>query len=198
MIRLNPGQQKLLFIHVPKTGGKFVREHIVRVYPHYFYHLRGIAVREAYKAPGELFYHQRFSVIRHAIPRNVIPFAIVRNPYTWLESCYFYFEMQSVADSFEQFILDRTLRRTRYTDPLQLCNQSHFAGGIPVENIIKYENMYQGLESFFARNASEIRFERVVVGASKKDEKITWTKAMYEVINEDYEEDFENFNYEMR
>ena len=198
IIQQNPQSKKLLFIHVPKTGGKFVREQIIKYNAKYFYKLDGIKVKAAYKAPGTLYFHQRYCLIKDAIPANVIPFAIVRNPYTWLESAYFYFNMQSIADNFEHFILDRTIRRKKYTDPLQLYNQSYFAGGIPAENIIKLENLYQDLGNFFANHIQELKFKRVVVGASKKNKKIAWTRKMYDVINEDYEEDFVNFNYEMK
>ena len=73
IIQQNPQSKKLLFIHVPKTGGKFVREQIIKYNAKYFYKLDGIKIKAAYKAPGTLYFHQRYCLKKMPSPQMLFP-----------------------------------------------------------------------------------------------------------------------------
>ena len=75
-------QNKLIFLHFPKTGGRYITDQLFK------YNVERLEnIREKPMLPME---HFKWSDISNNINNNQIVFSIIRNPYTWYVSYYFH------------------------------------------------------------------------------------------------------------
>lgn len=75
-------ENKLIFLHFPKTGGRYIREQLMK---HNVDILENI--REKPMIPMT---HFKWSDISNNVNNNQTLFSIIRNPYTWYVSYYFH------------------------------------------------------------------------------------------------------------
>ena len=75
-------QNKLIFLHFPKTGGRYITD---QLFKNNVKRLENI--REKPMLPMKYF---KWSDISNNINNNQIVFSIIRNPYTWYVSYYFH------------------------------------------------------------------------------------------------------------
>jgi hypothetical protein len=173
----------LFFIHIPKTGGTFVTKN-----------LKGINYAKKFRYPT----HSTYSDCKYLCENKII-FTVVRNPYLWLES-WFYFGIERNNDikkykSFNKFItnegflnLNGGLRQYEYIN-LKM----------PTEHILKTENLNEDLKKFL--NLHNIKFninEERIRENTKKPNNIFWSKEMKRIVNDYYSKDFKIFNYDFK
>lgn len=172
----------LFFIHIPKTGGTYVK----------------------FSLPG-LPCSRKFNSITHATVNDSINligkrtlFTVVRNPYDWLESFY-YWNLNGAKikkknqellkyNSFQDFILDKGFL---HLGPKQ---SDYLNGKVKPENILKTENLTTELKNFLKNNGIQETVLEEKIRENKLKEKVNWTKEMKTIVQDYYKEDF-NLGY---
>lgn len=168
----------LFFIHIPKTGGTYVK----------------------FSLP-ELPCSRKFNSITHAtvneaahLIENRTLFTVVRNPYDWLESFYYWNingakvrkrnpEVQKYTN-FQEFILDKGFVHLGMKQSDYLCNK------VLPENILKTENLTAELSWFLKTNGITTNVLQDPIRVNTLKEKVYWTNKMKLIVQDYYEEDF--------
>lgn len=172
------------FIHIPKTGGTFVEKRIPDL---------------TYPGKLKLKTHATLNDCKNYIDKKIV-FSVVRNPYDWLESFYFFEHTRSKVKKrnpeilkykcFEDFILDNNFHI------LGICQHQYLDNSVPITNILKTESLNNDLKKFFGKYGIILNFseERIRVNSNKQP--VTWTTEMKNLVYNFYKEDFERFGYE--
>ena len=191
--------KKILFIHIPKTGGTSIEKGLGEIAP-----LRMCirAIPGFTRVPPEHFTHQNIYSLFGEDYFDYV-FTVVRNPYKRLESEYrmrsllakeqFFNELPKFPYWVEQ-IIEKT-KVDRYIFANHLRPQIEFVGrGVYV---YRYED---GLENI-AQKVSETAGislklpEQRLLETNNTNIEITWTGESIRLVNEFYAEDFKAFNY---
>lgn len=134
-------KHKCIFIHVPKTGGTSVERLFVKHETDIM--LSGVNVQHK---------HTTASQMRELYPKEweqYFTFTIVRNPWDWLVSRFFWShlnESKTIPTSFNQFIntIDRIREQSKYLRgalDTQISMLSDTEGNIIVNHICKFESL---------------------------------------------------------
>jgi len=183
--------KKVLFIHIPKTGGISVKSF-----------LRSKGFDDPYKRTW-IHGHDPFYVLKknNIISDDTFTFSVVRNPYRRM---YSYYRFLSIVDKvIDLKCFERFLDYIEYGDPyvkpsveksIYKHSQNFFIsenGNICVDKIYKIENI-QELEKDF-----DVKLPKTNVGAYSKEDYIKdYTKDNIERVNKLFKKDFELFGYE--
>ena len=186
-------QHKLLFIHIPKTGGTSVESKFKLIRKNELYEEKIV------KIDGILFAKQHWLpyLIEKEFPekfKNYKKFCIVRNPYTRVISEYFYqFPKQMVT--FEDFVLKR----------LNLNERDHYLPQHLYFENIKYDYVLrtETLNEDFKNMSKDFPFDGSLRRENKRgngseNRMNLLTPEIIEKINSLYEKDFKMFNYKMK
>lgn len=175
--------ENFFFIHIPKTGGTFVTKNIPN-----------LTLSRHYDLPT----HATYNDCKYHLDNKIV-FSVVRNPYDWLESFYFFEHTRSKVkkrnpevlkyDSFDQFILEKGF--------VNLGSQQHeyLHHKIPDENILKTESLNTMLKEFFGKYGKVIDFPEEKIRVNNFKQKICWTNEMRNLVKCHYKKDFERFGY---
>lgn len=175
--------KNFFFIHIPKTGGTFVVKRIPQ-----------IQYAKKYFLPT----HSSYSDCKYIL-ENKIPFTVVRNPYTWLESFYYF-------NCFHHKEHKRNLDVIKFNDFYSFIynkgfvylgkKQHEYLGkSFPKENILKTESLNSDLIEFFLRYGKAVEFSDEKVRVNENKRKIKWTDEMKNIVYDYYSEDFHRFGY---
>lgn len=174
----------LFFIHIPKTGGTYVR-----------YTLKSISSC----IDHGMITHSTYSECQHLI-KDKVPFTVVRNPYDWIASWYYFEHTRSKKykrdpnvtkyKTFEDFILNKGFYNLNR--PLI---QSQYTTGIDKNNILKQENLIQDLDQFLKSNGYKFILPKEKIRENKLKQPIVWSNKMKDIFLSKYLEDFLNFGY---
>jgi hypothetical protein len=190
--------EDLFFIHVPKTGGRFIKVNFPEIKcskkP-----LSGDYKQYETKYHTIFSTHATFNEISDIIDDTDVVFTSIRNPYSWLES-HFYFEKYGLyhkkrrkemtdIPNFETFILEEKFKIIPY-------KQYEYIEGIPKENILNTETLNEDLRIFFDRYEIDVEIPKEHYKPnSHKPDNIVWSDEMIAVVNNYYKDDFELLNY---
>lgn len=173
------------FIHITKTGGRSIIE----------------TCRNAIFIPkGEHPHHLVFQ--EGDLNRDT--FAVVRHPYSRVESLYnFYKYKRDVIDkdhSFRDFVINYD---SYYNNPpntpiltFKTCfDYVSWEGKMKTKHILKFERLASDWEKF----ATQFNLPTQLKHSNKNDKKenVVWDNDMREVIQRIYKQDFETFDYEI-
>jgi len=186
-------EHKLLFIHIPKTGGTSVESKFNVIRKNELYEEKIV------KIDGILFAKQHWLpyLIEKEFPekfKKYKKFCIVRNPYTRVISEYYYqFPKQKV--SFEDFVLSRLndSERDHYLP------QHLYFENIDYDYVLRTETLNED----FKKMSKDFSFDGTIKRENKRgngsENKMNLlTPKIIEKINSLYEKDFKMFNYEMK
>mgnify|MGYP000103133694 CR=1 FL=1 len=167
---------KFHLIHIPKTGGRFVK--------HWF-----SALDILDQTPLD---HYTFNDAE--ISKNAIPFAIVRNPYHRVQSMW-NMEKQPEFTEFCQQLKDHWIgSQIEYTDGLD--NIIKFEPNL-ITQVKKFVSLY-GMDLSKEQLSQPIKLDLDEQEESHRKSPAPWTKMSLSIVNNLYREEFIKFNYSMR
>tara|TARA_B100000003_G_scaffold177276_1_gene166849 strand:- start:314 stop:955 length:642 start_codon:yes stop_codon:yes gene_type:complete len=206
-------KKKILYIHIPKNGGIAITEALAK---HGYSYLSQKYPENNSKVSSA---HLTSEEINKILKQNNInldfEFTVVRNPYTKLESEYFYqfgsifkisewsiktFYKLKMYSGFNNFIKKE----------LNIANNNleyklnHFKPQVKFltnkTKVYKYENKFKDLKNDLQDYGInfEIGEKRYTRGRLSKIFKIKWEKSTIQMVNEFYKDDFESFGYEKK
>lgn len=175
--------ENFFFIHIPKTGGTFVTKRILN-----------LTLSKHYGLPT----HATYNDCKYFIDNKIV-FSVVRNPYDWVESFYFYEHTRSkvkkrnpkvlMYKTFDQFVYEQGFV---HLGPRQ---HEYLHRKILPENILRTETLNFDLRQFFGKYGKIIEFPDEKIRVNHMKQKIIWTKEMKDLIRSYYKDDFEQFGY---
>lgn len=194
-------KNKLIFIHIPKTGGTTIEEYL-----NLFQKCNGYG-----DFNGKSLQHLIGSDIKELLGddfNNFFRFTIVRNPIDRAISEYYWNEIGhgfKNGKSFDEFldIVEEKLKgncQKTYLD--HYLHQSKFIydknNNILVDKIFRFEN-FDKIEEFMLKNYknNSNKFEKKNVGLVRKKNEIKLTVSQKARIYKIYKDDFINFNYQI-
>ena len=173
----------LFFIHIPKTGGTYIRKTLA------------VASCVDYGSPAHLTYNEC-----HHLIQGRIPFTVIRNPYTWIESWYHYEHNRSKRykrdtnitkhQTFEDFILNKGFLELNPPH-----TQTQYCAGIDTQNILRQEELHHQLNVFLQRNCINIDVPIEHINVQHNRIPQVWSNKMKDIFLSKYLQDFLNFGY---
>ena len=175
--------ENFFFIHIPKTGGTFVAKSIPN-----------LTLSKHYDLPT----HATYSDCKYHLDNKIV-FSVVRNPYDWLESFYFYEHTRSKVKKRNPEILKyKTFDKFVYEKGfINLGPRQHeyLHRNIPLENILRTESLNLMLKKFFGKYGKDISVPNEKIRVNHLKSKINWTEEMKDLVQTYYKDDFELFGY---
>jgi hypothetical protein len=187
---------KVLFIHIPKTGGTTI-EHWMSTYGKlYAYQPKISSFMKC--SPQHLTYDEATLILGHDFDFS---FSVVRNPYKRIESEYFFTTKRNnraLKLDFSSWVLsslDEFAKNRHYADN-HFRPQSDFLS----DNITKVYRLEQGLKKVLNKVCGILGVEELEQlrprNVSKRHE-IHWTFEAINAVNEVYKDDFKLFKYKV-
>ena len=182
------GETNVMFIHIPKTGGRALSNELSN---------QG---KVSLTIPGHL------AIKNLLIGKAIRTFSIVRNPYDRMVSIYRHCYERDIENTstktFEEFV--KNVRNSFQTAGFALNHLPHinsqsfwvsdWNGNIVVDDIIKYESYDTDVIKYLNEKNIDVTFiPKFRVG--DKSIKAELTDDVKEIIYEIYKSDFINFNY---
>lgn len=205
-------KNKLLFIHIYKTGGMSVRKAMKQLDPNCYElgvgHSDAKEVYEHFKAFDNLKYYDKLH-----------KFAVVRNPYHWLDSIYhfaFYYKTHPLHhkartrgsnEFIEWYIrnhdyMNDDKERFNFNGNIQTQTMFLYEGEkLMVDSVLRFENLEQDfkrmLESLSIKYEDEFPMENInPYPLRDRNYSNMLTASTLKYINKFYDKDFKNFQYE--
>jgi hypothetical protein len=180
-------RSKLLFIHIPKTGGTSIAKYLLE---------SGL---DKWNRDFNYKHHDPLILLEknNLIDIDTFKFSVVRNPYTRTYSYYHHFmRINSISLSFTDFldIIKKEIffPQTPLINKLQKYYVLDKSGGIGLTKIYNYENLLE-LESDL-----NFKLEKLNVGNySKKEYYDDYNKKNINLVKEIFFDDFKIFNYSL-
>ena len=172
---------KLLFIHIPKTGGTSITK--------FLNHVGHNDWKRSWPMGHDPYFDMEENNI---IDNNVFTFTMVRNPYTRAYSYYKHYVLQNDDNiSFYDFLHRVRIKKNTSKTPMTIYNQSFYTfGKRPLSRVYKFEKFNQLEEDL------EVELPKLRVGKYSKEEMIdSYTYDIIKLVKHIYFEDFINFSY---
>ncbi|MGL3827326.1 sulfotransferase family 2 domain-containing protein [Candidatus Pelagibacter communis] len=206
-------QKKILYIHIPKNGGLAITGALAK--HGYSYLGQKYPENNGKVSPAHLTSEEINTILKHNNINVDFEFTVVRNPYTKLESEYFYqfgsifkisewniktfykFKMFSGFNNFIKKELNIANNNLEY-------KLNHFKPQVKFltnkTKVYKYENKFKDLKNDLQDYGInfEIGEKQYTRGRLSKIFKIKWEKSTIQMVNEFYKDDFETFGYEKK
>ena len=166
------------FIHIPKTGGTYVK-----------FSLPDLPCARKYNSTT----HATVEEAKDLIGSRTL-FTVVRNPYDWIESFYFWTingakvrkrnpEVQKYK-TFQDFILNDGFVH------FGLKQSDYIGNSILPNNILKTENLTVELTNFLKTNGVQHDVLQEKIRVNELKEKVMWTEDMKAIVQHYYADDF--------
>lgn len=175
---------KLLFVHVPKTGGTSIKDFLESV------------GQDEWNRSWPMGHDPYFELEKNNnIDNNVYSFAVVRNPYTRAYSYYrHYLTQNNVSESFYDFLNQVRVKYSAEKTPMMIYNQSFYThdcfGNFKLSKLYRFENLKELEEDL------EITLPKLRIGEYSKEEMIeSYSHDIIKLVKHLYFEDFYNFSY---
>ena len=176
---------KLIYIHIPKTGGTSLKKAIYGYYP-----------------KGD---HQKWGVVKEvsaATWDTYFKFSFVRNPWDWVYSIYSFYRMGKkytlveanvLPDTFEEFIYDLD----KYLDILGLnINQCDFIGD-ELDHIGRFETINDDFKFIMEKlGMNGLKLPHIRQSKRNVDYHEVYNDDMVEIVRNKFTKDIEKFGYE--
>tara|TARA_Y100000389_G_C17262662_1_gene413810 strand:+ start:72 stop:713 length:642 start_codon:yes stop_codon:yes gene_type:complete len=206
-------KKKILFLHIPKTAGKEISKALSK---HGYSYLSQKYPENNSKVSSAHLTSEDINIILKQNNINVdFEFTVVRNPYTKLESEYFY--QFAPIYRINEWGIKTFYRLKKYSGfnnfikkELNIANNNleyklnHFKPQIKFitnkTKVYKYENNFKDLKNDLQDYGInfEINEKQNIEGILSKIFKIKWEKKTIQMVNEFYKDDFEAFGYEKK
>ena len=188
-------KEKIIFVHIPKTGGTTV-EHYLNLKNC----IQGYCVIK-----NVAFHHFNWSdynkLLGNEIYNKYFKFSIVRNPIDRCISEYYWTPLNfgyKKGASFDQFLteVEDIVKNKRFFDSLyhdHFQSQSYYIldnNKVMVDKIFRFENFLEITDFLSKYTTKEIKPQN-----ASNIKKLKPTEKQIEKIYQIYKEDFENFNY---
>jgi hypothetical protein len=177
--------KKILFVHIPKTGGTSISSKINQ---------NMWKKSSAYMGHDPLFLLEKDNDVD-----DIFSFCIVRNPYKRTYSYFHHFKKINDLDCpFFEFLTIIKRKKFFKNTPMVLFPQSFYVynskGEIGIDKIYKYEKFYEIERDF------DLKFEKINVGNYQKKDYIDDYKCQkcIDLVRELFSVDFSNFNYDLK
>ena len=190
-------KNNLLFIHIPKTAGSAITKLICPDPPEF----------DGQKYPDQEFirlgrFHWSANKILSTYPQHFLEattFAVTRNPFSWLQSIYYYqihnpnapYHDIGVEQDFSHFIKYFTEHDGR-TITKYLCSENK----IIIKHVFKFENFQEQVIPFLKKHYS---FDQLLKENISKPKKLKleqeFSLNLFNYVYERYESDINNFGY---
>ncbi len=205
-------KKKILFIHIPKTGGTSIECSFSNVCSSTLLYYDEGPIHFLKCSPQHLTLED-LKILGHDINSFDYSFAIVRNPYKRLESEYFYnihLENQSIdfkkciinsvnqdkiQVDFSEWIIEnlKKYKENKYHNDNHFIPQCEFFDD-SIDRVFVFEN---GMDKILNELSIKIGIELPIEHRYKTDKfPIEWSKEAVNLVNDIYENDFKKFNYE--
>ena len=190
-------QKKICFTHIIKTGGTFVRKELEKNF-------------NDLKIINHIHSSLKDDLVSNNYIKDYKKASIVRNPYDWIISLYYYIKMpinhpdfrivnNLTLYDFVKWISEEGFKRKKNTNNSFYSTQSYYLysedGKLLVDQVFKYEELssnnvfkYLGITKQVSNN---------IINPSKRPKEWDklYDKRTIELINNVFNEDFVNFNY---
>lgn len=189
-------KKKIIFVHIPKTGGTTV-EHYLNL----MNYLQGYGVIKNI-AFQHFIWGDYNKFLGNEIYNMYLKFSIVRNPIDRCISEYYWTPLNfgyKAGVSFDKFLteVEDIVKNKRFFDSLyhdHFQSQSYYIldknNKVKVDKLFRFENFSEIIA--FLNNYTK---EKIKIKNKSKDEKLIPTEQQTKKIYEIYKEDFFNFNY---
>jgi hypothetical protein len=198
----NIKEKKVLFIHIPKTGGISI----------------GTILKKYDMNVVDIVGHQNFKdCIKYVNPDKV--FTVIRNPWDWRSSWYHYLKgdhnghksghvsecNQVSAQNFDEHIKwiskadENSFTSTNYhgeSYKLFIKSQLSYIEGCDDVDVIRFEDLKNSFESFMSSIGVKIKFNTHVNSSQHKNYKDNYSSESIKLVSELYADDIKEFNYE--
>jgi len=200
-------QQKLLFVHIPKTAGQSIYEFLfenINVPYTLDNSSYGLISNQDLSLPGPQQYHHlffkeyiKFNLINEDDICNYNIFTFVRNPYERFKSA-FYYRYLHKEYSYETFLTDVYPTLSENDDLYRhFCPQHLYIEGCNSVNIYKLED---GFKPFMCDLKTMLKLTHKFVkknNQSSYKKPFPFTHRNISLLNKVYANDFKRFNYSM-
>ncbi len=184
---------KYIFIHPHKTGGKSVRALLGNPKDWGGLHVEAKQVKKyLYEAGREKEWDDAFK------------FSIVRNPYEWLASTYFYIKRSprhpdiKYCDTFEGFVkwlISDAMKRERPPDSNKYLTLTEFTEGM--DYIARTETLDDDFHYIARKCGVEHKYWHLNKNKYNRNLLYLYNRKLISMVNDRFADDFKNFNYEM-
>lgn len=169
-------EQKLLFIHIPKTGGRALATQLKK---NRYFEKSNPGHKEICSIPNYKLYKS---------------FCIVRNPYERMQSFYRHFYQEKNKDSHKKSFLEFVKNPPNTYHSKTQTHWVKCGNDILVDVIFKYCNYSKEIIPFLNENGVMIEYIEEYK-PSDKSINCELTDEIKEIIYKKYKEDFDNFGY---
>lgn len=198
-------KQPLLFLHVPKTGGTTIEAWLESIHENAPQFLNKAPAKNTQLTPQHYGYEHLTELLGDQHKEPLFKFTVVRNPYTRLESEFFYrAQMRAInlgpnpERMFSAWVCDVIQRATVCPD----IYDNHLRSQIYYYNIdVNVYKFEEGLEEIISKIALKLNVAPPKTVNSKKVGKkkpVVWSNKALCLVNNFYHEDFRQFNYQTR
>ncbi len=208
--------KNILFIHPPKTGGEFISEYLSNFG---FRSLHSKKGEVGNYIPSQHLHSEEMikSIEKLGIKNFGITIMTVRNPYSRLESQYFYnfrkiFSVREINFGFFKRLLNFKTFNNYIKEAIDQTkkNRSYMNNHFRPQNefevfnpkIFKLENGFEVLFKYVENELDSKKLgkypDRIPRPYFSKFYRVKWGKDTIELVNEFYKEDFKKYNYKLK
>jgi hypothetical protein len=200
---------KLIFLHIPKTGGMFITLSLLKNYNFEEYDIFKNDINNTIKRCVNLI-ETGYKFLLHDKIINYKYFCFVRNPYERFISGIIYMNVEKDGfsnlhevimniDNYKNCIVN-TRRSDLETFAHLFLTQTHFIKNIPNITVLRFENLNSNFCDFLLKNGiKEILHENLPINNSMYNKKNFWEyydTFVLNFVNNFFDEDFKTLGYE--
>jgi hypothetical protein len=192
----------LLFLHIPKTGGTTIEAWLESVYENTPQFLHKVPVKNTQISPQHYGYKHLTGLLDGQYKEPLFKFTVVRNPYTRLESEFFYrAQMRAInlgphpESMFSAWVCD-VIQRANACPHIY---DNHLRSQIYYYNVdVSVYKFEEGIEGIIRKIALKLDLAPPKTLDSKKVGKkkpVVWSNKALCLVNQFYQDDFSQFKY---
>lgn len=191
-------KQKIIFVHIPKTGGssleyaickniyKIDNQNNVNILSYKNFTINGMFKNNVWGKPNGHPHSYISEYSKYLKLEEFLKFTILRNPYEQIRSLYNQIRKNIKTSSFEHFIMSNDSNSIKsYSHFIDQYKYTHINGVLSVDKIFVYDRYNEAQE--FVENKFNIKIDR--------DKKLWKTNYTDEKFTKEMKEKFESIHY---